>query len=207
MPKRPTPPPTPGRANQRRRTRKDLLAAAARLLKAGGPPPDMDAVAAEAMVSRATVYRYFPDRNSLMQALWTRINAELAVGGGAAGFPRDEQSLRAAPGSLFTNYDRIAPLITIAQSTPQGRAIRLSVKGQRSEAFLAASADAARGLTAEDHRLAAAILQLLMGGQAWLEMRQQWDLTGDEMARAADWAVRTLLADLHAREGRPLDQD
>jgi len=166
-----------------------------------------DALAKRVGVSRQTVYRYFPDRNSLMQALWTRINAELAVGGGAAGFPRDEQSLRAAPGSLFTNYDRIAPLITIAQSTPQGRAIRLSVKGQRSEAFLAASADAARGLTAEDHRLAAAILQLLMGGQAWLEMRQQWDLTGDEMARAADWAVRTLLADLHAREGRPLDQD
>ena len=166
-----------------------------------------DALAKRVGVSRQTVYRYFPDRNSLMQALWTRINAELAAGGGTAGFPCDEQSLRAAPGSLFKNYDRIAALITIAQSTPQGRAIRLSVKEQRSKAFRAATADAARGLTAEDHTLAAAILQLLMGGQAWLEMRQQWDLTGDQMARAADWAVRTLLADLHARKGRSLDRD
>ena len=55
----------PGRVNQRHRTRKDLLAAAARLLK-GGRTPDMDAVAAEAMVSRATAYRYFPSIEALL---------------------------------------------------------------------------------------------------------------------------------------------
>ena len=54
-----------GRANQRRRTRKDLLAAAGRLLKAGRTL-DMDAVAAEAMVSRATAYRYFPSIEALL---------------------------------------------------------------------------------------------------------------------------------------------
>jgi AcrR family transcriptional regulator len=54
-----------GRGNQRRRTRKDLLAAAARLLKAGRTP-DMDTVAKEAMVSRATAYRYFPTVESLL---------------------------------------------------------------------------------------------------------------------------------------------
>jgi AcrR family transcriptional regulator len=54
-----------GRSNQRHRTRKDLLAAAARLLK-GGRAPDMDAVAAEAMVSRATAYRYFPSIEALL---------------------------------------------------------------------------------------------------------------------------------------------
>lgn len=53
------------RSNQRRRTRKDLLAAAARLLKQG-KAPDMDAVAREAMVSRATAYRYFPTVESLL---------------------------------------------------------------------------------------------------------------------------------------------
>lgn len=54
-----------GRTNQRRRTRKDLLAAAGRLLKEG-KSPDMDAVAAEAMVSRATAYRYFPSIEALL---------------------------------------------------------------------------------------------------------------------------------------------
>jgi AcrR family transcriptional regulator len=58
-------PKSPGRPNQRHRTRKDLLAAAARLLKQG-QTPDMDAVAREAMVSRATAYRYFPTIEALL---------------------------------------------------------------------------------------------------------------------------------------------
>lgn len=57
--------PHDARENQRRRTRKDLLAAAGRLLKSGRTP-DMDAVAAEAMVSRATAYRYFPSIDALL---------------------------------------------------------------------------------------------------------------------------------------------
>ncbi len=56
---------TGGRANQRSRTRKDLLAAANRLLQAGGNP-SLDEVAAEAMVSRATAYRYFSGIEDLL---------------------------------------------------------------------------------------------------------------------------------------------
>ena len=48
-----------GRPNQKTRTRKDLLQAAARLMKQGGPPT-LEEVAEEALVSRATAYRYFP---------------------------------------------------------------------------------------------------------------------------------------------------
>ncbi|MFN3628321.1 MAG: TetR family transcriptional regulator, partial [Parvibaculum sp.] len=47
------------RANQKRRTRKDLLQAAARLLKEGRNP-SLEEIAEEALVSRATAYRYFP---------------------------------------------------------------------------------------------------------------------------------------------------
>ena len=164
-----------------------------------------DALARRVGVSRQTVYRYFPDRDALMEALWARINAELA-GGGAPGLPTTEQGLLDVLAPLFANYDRIAPLITISQSTPEGRAMRLSVKDRRSQAFLDVTADATAGLSAEDRTLAAAIVQLLVGGQAWLEMRQQWDLTGEQMARATGWAARTLFADLHARNGRPLDE-
>ena len=56
---------TGGRANQLRRTRKDLLQAAARLTRLGHQP-SLDEVAAEAMVSRATAYRHFPDLNALL---------------------------------------------------------------------------------------------------------------------------------------------
>ena len=56
---------SPGRPNQRRRTRKDLLQAATRLMKQGRKP-SLEEVAAEAMVSRATAYRYFPKIEHLL---------------------------------------------------------------------------------------------------------------------------------------------
>jgi AcrR family transcriptional regulator len=54
-----------GRPNQRSRTRKDLLAAASRLLKQGRRPT-LEDVAEEALVSRATAYRYFPSVEALL---------------------------------------------------------------------------------------------------------------------------------------------
>ena len=53
------------RENQRRRTRKDLLQAAARLVK-DGRTPSLEEVAEEALVSRATAYRYFANIESLL---------------------------------------------------------------------------------------------------------------------------------------------
>jgi AcrR family transcriptional regulator len=54
-----------GRPNQRRRTRKDLLEAAARLVKQGRKP-SLEEIAEEALVSRATAYRYFPSAEALL---------------------------------------------------------------------------------------------------------------------------------------------
>lgn len=56
---------TTGRPNQRRRTRKDLLDAAARLVKQGRKPT-LEEIAEDALVSRATAYRYFPNVDALL---------------------------------------------------------------------------------------------------------------------------------------------
>lgn len=56
---------TAGRQNQRNRTRKDLLQAAARLGKQG-LTPTIEEIANEALVSRATAYRYFPSIEALL---------------------------------------------------------------------------------------------------------------------------------------------
>ncbi len=53
------------RPNQRKRTRKDLLDAASRLMKRGGKP-SLEEIAEEALVSRATAYRYFPNLEALL---------------------------------------------------------------------------------------------------------------------------------------------
>lgn len=54
-----------GRQNQKERTRKDLLLAAARLARQG-QTPTLEEIAKEALVSRATAYRYFPSVEALL---------------------------------------------------------------------------------------------------------------------------------------------
>lgn len=53
------------RTNRQRRTRKDLLQAATRLMRRG-LRPSLDEIAEEALVSRATAYRYFPSADALL---------------------------------------------------------------------------------------------------------------------------------------------
>ena len=159
-----------------------------------------DALARRAGVSRQTVYRHFPERESLMAALWERLNPRFA----AQGLPAEEGQLVEFLGPMYAAFDRDADLIAIAQSTPQGRAMRMSVRGKRAQAFRKATARATRSLSEREAVMATAVIQLLHGGQAWIEMRQQWGLSGAEIARACAWAISTLLKDLHEREGRPL---
>lgn len=160
-----------------------------------------DRVAERAGVARRTVYRYFPDHDALMQPLWNRV-VDLA-GGAAVRFPENEAELTSTMESIYEAFDRIAGLVTIVRSTPQGRAVRLAQKDRRRAAYEAAAADAVKDLPPADRILATAVLQVLHT-TPWLEMRDHWDLDGAQMATACRWAAQTLLKDLRARGGKPL---
>jgi AcrR family transcriptional regulator len=67
------------------RTRKDLLQAASRMMKQGRKP-SLEEIAAEALVSRATAYRYFPT----VEALLVEAALDVAV-------PQPEELFRDAP--------------------------------------------------------------------------------------------------------------
>ena len=74
-----------GRPNQRQRTRKDLLQAAARLMREGCRPT-LEEVAEEALVSRATAYRYFSGVEALL------VEAALDVAMPDEGFLAEDES-------------------------------------------------------------------------------------------------------------------
>jgi AcrR family transcriptional regulator len=194
-------PPIPLRERQKAQTRNLILDALVAAMAAGElEQATHEALARRVGISRQTVYRHFPDRDALMAGLWGRLNPRFST----PGLPTTEPELTALLAPMFTAFDRDADLVTIAQSTPQGRAMRMSVRARREEAFRHATAAATAELSERDAVLATAVIQLLHGGQAWIEMRQQWGLTGEEMAKACGWAIRTLLKDLHARGGAPL---
>lgn len=161
-----------------------------------------DAVAARAGLSRRTVYRYYPDQDSLLRALRERVTN---LAGPNVRYPASEAELLSTLPAVYEGFDRIAAVATVIRSTPQGRAARLADRDARVAAYEAATADAVAALPERDRKLATAMLQFLHTS-AWLEMRDQWGLDGTEIARTCGWAMRALLDDLRARGSRPLDE-
>ena len=193
--------PAPGRREANRRATEERIEAALTDIYADDPNGvSHDALAERTGIARRTIYRYYPDRQSLMDALWRRVTV---IAGPQVRMPESEDDLLATIGPIYRGFDTIAPLLVVTRSTPHGRQMRLSQKARRQETYTAALADAVSGLSPEDRRLATAVIQLLHT-TAWLEMRDHWDMTGDEIAASCDWAIRTLLADLRRRDGRPL---
>lgn len=162
-----------------------------------------DRIARAAGVARRTVYRYYPDRDALMQAVWSRVTS---TAGPNVRFPESEAELLSTLPDIYAGFDRIAPLATLVRSTPQGRAVRLAQRERRVESYTRATAEAVKDLPEKDQRLATAMLQFLHTS-AWLELRDHWDLAGEDIAVAAGWAIRTLLNDLRARCDKPLAEE
>lgn len=173
------------------------------LLAEGRMDINHDLIAERAGVGRRTVYRYFPDREALLAGATDRVR-ELA--GPRVTFPASEADLTDTLHDVYTGFDRIAAITTLVRSTPQGRAMRLAGNEVRQRTYRAATADLVKDLPPEDQDLATAVLQVLHT-TPWLEMRDHWNLSGDQIARATKWAMRTLMADLRARGGRPLDDE
>jgi AcrR family transcriptional regulator len=189
------------RARKRDEATARMLDAAIAVMVSGGELTH-DRVAADAGVGRRTVYRYFPDRDALMQAIWARITERA---GPQVGFPETEEALLASIPHIHRGFDRIAEVSTLLRSTPQGRTVRLSRREERRAMYAAATADAVADLAEPDRTIATAMLQMLHT-TPWLELRDQWGLDGDAIARGIGWTIRTLLADLRARGSAPLDQ-
>ncbi len=174
----------------------------AEILSEGKIDVSHDLIAERTGISRRTVYRYFPDKEALLEGMLDRIR-ELA--GKNVIMPGNEAELVSTLHDIYTGFDKIASIVTLVRSTPQGRAIRMAGNKRRVEAYRAATKDLVKDLPPEDQILAVAVLQMLHT-TPWLEMRDRWGLSGEQIARAIGWAMRSLMKDLRGRNGKPLDE-
>ena len=192
---------TTGRANQRRRTRKDLLLAAGRLLRQGRKP-SMEEIAGEAMVSRATAYRYFPSLTGLLVEAPldaampdpAELFADPALTDPADRLDRAEAALHAM---CYANETSLRLMLAhsmeeaLSPDRPAGAPLR---QNRRGELIDAAHAPARRRLTKKNYARLAAALSLIFGTESMIVFRDVLPLSPAEARRVKSWALRALLA-------------
>ena len=199
-------PETSARSNQRLRTRKALLQAAAELLR-GGQKPSLDEIAAQALVSRATAYRYFPN----VDALLAEAAVDLAVPGATELFSGLEDAdvlvrLERVDGVLHdaVNDNEAAIRMMLAASMQHaidqsGRSELPERQNRRLPLIEAALAPAKGDFTPARRRTLALALALLMGTEGVIVIKDVLRLDDAEARRVKRWAIRTLVAGARTR--------
>jgi AcrR family transcriptional regulator len=192
--------PKDSRGNQRLRTRKDLLLAASRLLKAGRKP-SMDEIAEEALVSRATAYRYFPNLESLLleapldedapdpETLFARASA-------LSPEERVDRAEAALHAMICRNEARLRLMLAHSLNPPQAAPGRPSVplRQNRRTALIAQALAPARGrLDAAAYKRLCAALALVFGPEAMVVFRDVLRMGESEARKVKSWTVRALV--------------
>lgn len=189
-----------GRPNQKTRTRKDLLQAASRLLQQGRMPT-LEEVAEEALVSRATAYRYFPS----IEALLVEAAVDVAVPDADALF-QDEPSrdpvvrLQRVAAALYDMIRANEPLLRtmLAHTIQQGA--RPDEDGQlprrqnrRTPLIEAALAPARDQFKPAALRELTRALALIMGPEATIVLQDVLQLDDADALQVKRWAIRALV--------------
>ncbi len=146
------------------------------------------ALARRAGISVRTVYRYFPTKESLFDAVSARVNERV----GFREYPKTREEVVDLVGRLFPAFDREAGLIMAQIKTGLGRQVRAHAQRLRFEAIVRAVGDAAPSLHAERRRELAAGVACLMSADAWLRLRTVAGMTGEQSGAAVAWAIDAL---------------
>lgn len=188
------------RSNQKRRTRKDLLQAAARLVKQG-LSPSLDEVAAEAMVSRATAYRYFPNVEALLVEAALDVAAPLpddVFEGAPADDPlaRMERVDAAFEAMMAANEAPLRMMLAHSVQRPlrQGEEGDLPARQNRRTPLIEAALAPARAqLKPTDAKLLGKALALVIGTEAMVVFKDVLQLSDAEARKVRRWAMRAMI--------------
>jgi AcrR family transcriptional regulator len=188
------------RPNQLLRTRKDLLQAAARLTRQGRSP-SLEEIAAEAMVSRATAYRHFPDVSALLVEASFDIDTPQAEQLFRDGTPKDPaarlEKVDAAFDEMIAANETALRLMLVhnLQRTVR-RELQPGVpkRQNRRTPLIEAALEPARGqFKPAALKTLTRALALVIGTESMLVLKDVLQLDDAEARRVKRWTIRALV--------------
>lgn len=187
-----------GRPNQKSRTRKDLLRAASRLMKQGRNPT-LEDVAEEALVSRATAYRYFSGVEALLveAALDVAMPDErfFAGDGSTDAVARLLRADNAVAGMIAENEPALrAMLVHSLQRGMLGEGALPVRQNRRTPLIEQALAPVRATLPAADFSRLAQALALVIGTESMLVFKDVLAIGDEEAAAVRAWMIGALVA-------------
>lgn len=185
---------SPLRQQQTEDTRQRIIQAALELIaEQVGGDFSHEEVARRAQIALRTIYRHFPARTDLLDAVWQESDRKLDL----SHYPQTEEAMLASLEKVYGEMDRNASLIRGLLNSNAGREMRLRDNERRRQGVVKALSPATRHLSPAKRKLVVAVFQALYGGRTWEMMRDRAHLDEGETSEAVEWAMRTLLDALY----------
>lgn len=181
------------RESHAEQTREAILAAAAEEMAAKGPLAfALPAVAARSGVALRTVYRHFPTRDELVDAMWAWAYRS-----------RDWLERPVPPGTIVETIAGLGPLyaelrglLDAAQRCERQIALRAKTRRRRMANFESAVADDVGALSPDARRRALGALQCVATPSFWLMLTDSWCPDPNEASKVSAWALSVLLREI-----------
>ena len=158
------------------------------------------ALAEAAGVSERTVYRHFPDRDSLLAGLTSRL---MATDAARPEPPESVDDVAAAAIELMAGLDEHHVLAT-AEALFNADPRRFSDDTRaNTEVFRQMIVRSFPELGARQQVQLAAVFRCLLSAQAWLRMREEFGVPGVESGPVVAWVLETLVDQIRQGNGPP----
>jgi len=188
-----TPQPASLRDRQTATTRAEILDVAFEMLtKHPNDAFSHEAIAKKAGMGARTVYRHFPSRAELLQALWERLRGTTGIR-----FPTDEEEVVPFIRDVFQQFEDHQALVRAVLNSSVGTEVR-KTGAVRGRADLTKSlAKVLDGLPPRRQAQMVAVFLTVYSGNFWQTLRDRGGLSGPDAQEAAAWAVEALLIAAH----------
>lgn len=188
---------SPLRDAQAEETRERLFEAARALLVDGGLDAlTLPRLAKAAGVSVPTVYRHFPTMDALVEALLAWIRP--LVGQTPERLFCPPEALPRLPLENFARFEDNAAVLRPLMESRAFNRVRVASMRDRARRAAALLAPAAPGWRERELEAKGGVIWALASPQTWRWLGETWGLETAEAARAASWAIETLVAALAA---------
>lgn len=186
----------PLREQQAKQLRIAVLDAVIANLESKAPDDvSMADIARSAGISLRTLYRYFPDRASLLQSAGEHLYGTLGIQADSMSEPKDiSGSFREAARRLAARPRLTRALIR----TGAGQVARSVMRRKRIDAIHTALKPATAGLDAGFARRATALITHLCSATSWVSVADESGLSDADAQAAVSWGIDALIAALHA---------
>jgi len=177
------------RRRQTAATREEILDVAMNMLSTGAQDSfSHESIAQAAGMGARTVYRHFPRRAELLQALWLRIRDTTDTK-----FPAREEDVIPFVRSVFHAFDEHESLVRAVLSSAAGTEVQERGGAEGRRAFAHSLSGLLAGLGATERARVIAVFVAIYSAPFWQLLKDRGGLTGPKAQEAAAWLIEVLL--------------